>query len=86
MNDNDKELLLYRIISEKTIFYYLNEEYILVSPSIDIKYRASLIYDNIINEEKYEEWFREENSENIMIGLGIWTYILKISYLILKKY
>ena len=73
MNDNDKELLLYRIISEKTIFYYLNEEYVLVAPSIETKYRAALIYDNIINEEKYEEWFREENSDNIMIGLGIWT-------------
>jgi hypothetical protein len=73
MNDNDKELLLYRIISEKTIFYYLNEEYLLVAPSIETKYRAALIYDNIINEEKYEEWFREENSDNIMIGLGIWT-------------
>lgn len=73
MNDNEKELLLYRIISEKTIFYYLNEEYQLVAPSIDIKYRAALIYDNIINEEKYQEWFREDNAENIMIGLGIWT-------------
>lgn len=73
MNDNEHELLLYRIISGRYIFYYSNEEYVLLSPTLDIKYRASIIYDNIINEEKYQEWFREENSENLLIGLGIWT-------------
>lgn len=77
MNDNDKELLLYRIISGKTIFFYSNDEYNLLSPTLDVKYRASLIYNNIINEEKYQEWFREENCENIMIGLGIWSFNTK---------
>lgn len=73
MNDNDRELLLYRIISGKSIFFYSNEEYILLSPTLDIKYKASLMYDNIINEEKYQEWFREDNAEYVMISLGIWT-------------
>jgi hypothetical protein len=72
MNDNDIELLLYRIIAGKTIFYYNNEEYILYSPSVDIKYRAAIIYDNIINEEKYYNWLREDDIEKIMISLGIW--------------
>lgn len=73
MNDNDIELLLYRIISGKTIFNYNNEEYTLYSPSIEIKYRASIIYDNIIQEEKYHDWLREENCEHLMISLGIWN-------------
>jgi len=73
MNENDKELLLYRITSGKTIINYANEEYILMSPTMEIKYKAALIYNNIINDEKYEEWFREENAENLMIGLGIWN-------------
>ena len=73
MNDNDIELAIYRIISGKTIFQYNNEEYILYSANIEIRHRASIIYDNIINEEKYHDWLREENYENLMISLGIWN-------------
>lgn len=73
MTDNDLELLLYRIISGKSIFYYDNERYILYAPSLDIKYEASLIFDNIINEEKYHDWIREENALKIMMSLGLWN-------------
>lgn len=73
MNDNDIELAIYRIISGKTIFQYNNEEYILYSANIEIRHRASIIYDNIINEEKYHDWLREENYQNLMISLGIWN-------------
>lgn len=73
MSDNDIELYLYRIISGKTVFFYNNEEYILYSPNVEIKHRAAIIYDSIINEEKYHDWLREENCENLMIGLGIWN-------------
>ena len=73
MNENDIELYLYRIISGQTIFFYNNEEYILYAPNVEIKHRAAIIYDSIINEEKYHDWLREENCENLMIGLGIWN-------------
>ena len=73
MTDNDLELLLYRIISGKTIFYYNNDRYILYAPSLDIKYEASLIFDSIINEEKYHEWIREENAIQVMMNLGLWN-------------
>lgn len=86
MSDNDIELLLYRIISGKTIFIYSNEEYTLLAPSLDIKYKASLIYDNIINEEKYHDWFREEHSDKLMIGLGLWTINTKKDLDSFEKY
>jgi len=73
MNDNDIELYLYRIISGKTFFVYNNQEYVLYAPNVEIKHRACIIYDNIINEEKYHDWLREENCENLLIGLGIWN-------------
>lgn len=73
MIENDLELLLYRILSGKTIFFYNNERYILQAPSLDIKYEASLIFDNIINEEKYHDWIREENAVNVMMSLGLWN-------------
>lgn len=72
-NENNNENLLYRIVSGKTIFDYLDEEYLLKSPTIDIKYKASLLYNKIISEEKYQNWIREEDIEKIMISLGIWN-------------
>ena len=72
MND-DLELLLYRIFYGSLIFYYNNEKYILKSPTIPIKYEAQLLYNNIINDEKYNDWIREENLENLLILLSLWT-------------
>lgn len=71
--NNDKEILLYRILSGKTIFQFNNEKYTLVSPDIGIKYDASILYNSIVNEEKYHEWLREENAEIVMMSLGLWN-------------
>lgn len=73
LTHNDKEILLYRILCGKTYFNFNNEKYILHSPSIEIRYEAALLYENIINEEKYYDWIREENAEKVMIGLGLWN-------------
>ena len=73
MNDADIELLLYRIFSGKLFFFYKNDKYELRSPSIDIRYEAQLLYQNIIHDEKYNDWLREENLEKILITLGLWT-------------
>lgn len=68
----ETEILLYRILIGKTFFYYNDEEYCLVSPSKEIKYKGLILYNNILNEEKYEDWIREENAKRFMIGLGLW--------------
>lgn len=73
MNDAEIELLLYRIFSGRLFFYYKNEKYELRSPDIKTRYEAQLLYNSIINDEKYNEWLREENLEKILISLGLWT-------------
>lgn len=73
LTSNEKEILLNRILFGKTFFNFNNDRYILLSPSIEIKYEAALVYDTIINEEKFYDWIREDNAENIMIGLGLWN-------------
>jgi hypothetical protein len=73
MTDEDIELLLYRILCGKLFFNYNGEKYELRSPNYFLKYDAQLLYNNIINEEKYNDWIREENLVNILIGLGLWT-------------
>lgn len=73
MNDNDIEISIYRILSGKTFFQHENSIYLLKCANIDIKYKALLLYNDIINEEKYQNWIRSDNYENVMISLGIWN-------------
>ena len=72
MNE-DLELLFYRIFCGYLVFTYNNERYTLKSATIDIKYEAQLLYNTIINDEKFHDWFREDNAELIMMSLGIWN-------------
>ena len=72
MNDSSIALSLYRIFTGLLIFNYDFEQYELRCPNKDIKYKSELIYNNIVNEEKYHNWIREENLVNTMIGLGLW--------------
>lgn len=73
MSSADLELLLYRILSGKIWFTYHNDNYELIAPSYSIRYEAQLLYNNILNDEKYNEWLREENLEFILINLGLWN-------------
>lgn len=73
MTDADLELLLYRILSGKVLFYYKNDQYELKSPSYNVRYQAQIIYHNIINDEKYNDWIREESLEYLLIGTGLWS-------------
>lgn len=62
-----------RIISGKLIFIYDNQEYILLPSSSLIKYRSCLLFDSIINDEKYNNWIREDGLEKYMVSLGVWN-------------
>jgi hypothetical protein len=73
MNDADLELLLYRILSGKILFNYKNEQYELRNPSSEIRYEAQLLYNSIINDEKYNEWYHNEDIEYMLINLGLWS-------------
>ena len=72
MTDADIEFYIYRIISGNLLFMHDNVEYELYSPSPIIRYKANLVYSNVIEQEKYNDWFREENLVPIIIHLGLW--------------
>jgi hypothetical protein len=72
MNDSDLEFLLQRIINRSLIFSYNDKDYTLYQPNSRIKYKAEIIYDHIINDEKYEDWLRFNDVENYLIVLGLW--------------
>jgi predicted nucleic acid-binding protein len=73
MNDVDIELLLYRVLCGKLLFQHNGSEYELRCPDHKLKYKAQLLYTNIINDEKYNDWIREDQTESVLIMLGLWT-------------
>lgn len=73
MNDGSIENSLYRILSGQLIFYYKQDKYELRRLSNLVRYEAEILYNKILNDEKYNDWIREENMTNIMINLGLWT-------------
>lgn len=72
MSNERQEYLIQRILSGILIFYYKNQEYILKNPSPRIKYKGCLLYDKILQDEKYSSWIRESEMTNVMIRLGLW--------------
>jgi hypothetical protein len=44
----------------------------LTFPKPILKYKANLIYESIINDEKYNEWIRLENLDKYMQYMGVW--------------
>jgi hypothetical protein len=85
MNEADIELYLNRIFCGYLIFFFNNERYELRYASNELKYEANLLYNNIINDEKYNEWIREENIIRIMIVLGLWQQDTEKSLELLQK-
>lgn len=73
MSDADIELLLYRILCGKLYFFYNGEKYELRSPDYDTRYNSQLLYNSILNDEKYNDWIREEQLNYVLISLGLWT-------------
>lgn len=69
---NDIELDLYRILSGKLIFTYNNKEYELRNQDPTLKYKANLIFQSIINDEKFSDWIRSDYLERYMMSIGVW--------------
>lgn len=72
MNDVEIDLLLHRILCGKLYFYFKGDKYELRSADNNLRYEADLLYDNVIQDEKYNEWIREENMLEVMHNLGLW--------------
>lgn len=49
------EKVLYRLLLGYYYIYIDNEEYKIIYPSLDIKYRAELLYDKIIEDNKFDK-------------------------------
>lgn len=72
MTEQELEIILYRIFFGKCYFKYRKKSYCLRSPTIREKYRSLLIYQKVLNSEKYDDWLRESGVVNFLIFTECW--------------
>lgn len=73
MTNEQIDILVNRILSGVLIFEYKGIFYELRSPTPLIKYQSCLLYEQIINDEKYNDWIKDQNLSHIMTRLGLWN-------------
>lgn len=67
MDDHELEVLIYRIISGYQYIKLNNAVYKLVSPNIDLKIAANLLYDTIYQENLYSGFILKENLSKLLV-------------------
>jgi hypothetical protein len=68
------EKYLYRILLGYYYIYVEDQKYKIYYPNIDVKYEAELLYDKIIEDNKYDKIYLTEHEINIYLQTnGIWT-------------
>lgn len=73
MTEQEIEIILYRIFFGKCYFKHRKKSYCLRSPTIREKYRSLLIYQKVLNSEKYDDWLRESGVVNFLIYTECWN-------------
>lgn len=70
--DMNIDLLIYRISSGKLFFSYNNQSLVLSSPSVELRYEAEMLYDRIIEDHLFDNWFRKDDLLYILKKMDIW--------------
>lgn len=72
-NYDNISLLIQRICLGKLFFVFDNCRYYLDSVSLNVKYEAELLYDQIIQDNLFEPFIRKENLIHILQKLDLWN-------------
>ena len=73
MNTDNTSLLIHRISLGQLYFRDNNIDYVYYSPTPEIKYEAELLYDQIVQDNKFESWMTQDSLKNFLNKLEIWT-------------
>lgn len=74
MHELNLDKLLYRILLGYYYIYIDDQAYKIVNPSIHIKYEAELLYERIIEENKYNtQWLTDQEIELYLFTNKIWN-------------
>lgn len=73
MEYEDRELIVYEIVSGKTYATFRGQEYHTVINTVDDKHRASIFYKQLLDDLKYESIMSWEEAQRVSARLGLWT-------------
>jgi len=73
MSTDNIQLLVHRISLGHLYFKTNDIEYIYISPSVEIKYEAELLYEEIIQNNKFESWMTQEGLKKFLEKIEVWT-------------
>ena len=73
MSSQNLSLLISRICSKKLYFSYDQIDYVLYSPDIEIRYEADIYYEQVLEQNKYEEWILQENIIRFLNYIEVWN-------------
>lgn len=73
MDVNNISLLVHRISLGQLYFKYKDIDYIYISPSSDIKYEAEILYEQILEDNKFESWISQDALKHFLNKIEIWT-------------
>jgi len=72
LNTIDIEKLIHRVISGKQLIVYDNITYELRNPSVDLKIKSNLIYDEYYDDNLYSDVFIDDNDlEILLLDMGV---------------
>tara|TARA_B100002019_G_scaffold65741_1_gene56451 strand:- start:4459 stop:5505 length:1047 start_codon:yes stop_codon:yes gene_type:complete len=74
MDNIDTEGILYRIISGYYYITHNNEEYKIISASLDIKQKAHNLYNSVLKRNRFDtnHWLRRNQADILLSQNGIW--------------
>jgi len=73
MNVDQRTKLLHRIMSDYFIILINNNKYIIRRPTSDIQYQAQLVHENILLQNRFNDWMGENECISHLISIGRWT-------------
>jgi len=62
---------MHRILYGKHHIEYKGHIYIVKQPSLELKYRAQLLYDKMVSSNRFEQWISEKQAKLLLIQVGI---------------
>ena len=72
MNTDNINLLVHRISLGKLYFKHKNKEYVYISPSTELKYQAELLYQQILEDNKFESWISQKDLGIFLKKIEMW--------------
>jgi hypothetical protein len=73
MDINEKEKLINKILSTKEVIKLKSGLFYIYPPSVEDRYEADQIYDDLIYELSFDNWLTEDKLEYFLIKYDLWT-------------